>query len=444
MDYHSVVEAITHLQMFLAISTAVSTVFVFILVILFFISFLLSGAQVAYFSLTLKDINILKTKTQVSYRRIVTLLESPKSLFTVILIANTIVNILIILIANILMDEWIAQLAIPDAAGVILKIAAITLAIVLFAEILPKIWAGHRKIWFASTSSMVVELASLLFNKIGKLVVGFSNGVASLFASKKRAERNTQVDLDLLDEEDASKEEKQILRGILRFGNTTVKQTMRARLDVVGIEVTSDFGQILSLVKTLIYSRLPVYNGNLDEIVGILHTKDLLPHLKEEASFDWQSLLRPVYYVHEQKPIEELLQEFKSKRIHMAVVVDEFGGTSGIITLEDVIEEIIGDIQDEFDEDEIDNYQVDSNTFNFEGKIMIEDACKIMNVSENTFEAFRGDSDSLAGLVLELAGEFPGEGTELEAGGFIFKPLQISKNRILKIQIKIPATHENT
>lgn len=442
MDYHSVIEAITQLQTLLAVSAAASTVFIFSLAILFFVSFLLSGAQVAYFSLTLKDINILKTKTQLSYRRIVNLLESPKNLFTVIVIANTIVNIAIILIANMLLDQWVEQLDLQTGAGIAIKILIITLAIVIFAEILPKVWASHRTIWFASTSSMVVELASLLFSRIARMVVGFSNGIGSLFASPTK-EKSARIDIDLLDEEDASTEEKQILRGILRFGNTTVKQTMRARLDVVAIEVTVKFDEVLEKVKTLIYSRIPVYNGNLDEIVGILHTKDLLPHLKESSDFDWQSLLRPVYYVHEQKLIEELLQEFKTKRIHMAVVVDEFGGTSGIITLEDVIEEIIGDIRDEFDDDEASSYQVNGNTFIFEGKVMIDDASKIMGMRDGTFDELRGDSDSLAGLVLEIAGEFPGEGTELEAGGFIFKPLQIEKNRILKIQITVPDKDEN-
>lgn len=444
LDYHSVAKTITQLHSFLAITTAVSTVFIFTLVLLFFISFLLSGAQVAYFSLTLKDINILKTRTQPAYRRIVDLLQAPKNLYTSIIIANTVVNIAIILIFNMLLDEWVAQLLLPASLIVVIKILIITLAIVVFAEILPKVWASHHKIWFASTSSMVVEFTGLLFNKISRQVVTINKGIEATFAGRARNDRsNNPSDLDLLDEEDASKEEKQILRGILKFGNTTVKQTMRTRLDVVGLEITSDYTQVLSRVSSLIYSRIPVYNGNLDEIAGILHTKDLLPHLREPASFDWQSLLRPVYYVHEQKLIEELLQDFRNKRIHMAVVVDEFGGTSGIITLEDVIEEIVGEIQDEFDDEENPNYQLDTNTFVFEGKTMIDEASKIMHVPASIFDSLRGDSDSLAGLVLEIAGEFPQENTELIGAGFTFKPLQINKNRILKIQITKPEIVED-
>lgn len=444
MDYHSVVGPLTTMDTFLAITPAISTVFIFAVILLFFVSFLLSGAQVAYFSLSIKDINILKTRPQPSYRRIVNLLESPKNLFTGIVIANTIVNIAIILIANMLLDQWVYELLLPDVLITIIKIAIITIAVVVFAEILPKVWASHHKIWFASTSSMVVEFSALLFNKVSRQVVFLNNRIESAFRSQNNNdEKNAQMNIDLLDEEDASAEQKQILKGILKFGNTTVKQTMRTRLDVVGIEITCTYDLVLKKVSDMIYSRIPVYNGNLDEIVGILHTKDLLPHLKEDPDFDWQTLLRAVYYVHEQKLIEDLLQEFRNRRIHMAVVVDEFGGTSGIITLEDVIEEIVGDIQDEFDEEENMNYKIDKNNFVFEGKTMINDAFRIMHVPTSTIENIRGDSDSLAGLVLEIAGEFPQENAELPSNGFIFKPLQISKNRILKIQVTIPDSLSN-
>lgn len=437
MDYHS--GLIFYKLSLLAITPAISTVFVFALVLLLFFSFLLSGAQVAYFSLGTKDINLLKTRTQPAYRRIVTLLQSPKSLFTSLLIANTIINILIILISNMLLDEWVYQLALPEALIIVIKIAIITIVLVTLAEILPKIWASHHKIWFASTSSMVVELTTLLFGKISNQVVKTDNSITrAIIGKQKSEEREADLDIDLLSDDDASIEEKDLLKGIRKFGNTTVKQTMRTRLDVVGIEYNSGYAQVLQKAGEMIYSRIPVYKGNLDEIAGILHTKDLLPHLHESDEFEWQALLRPVYYVHEQKPIEDLLQEFRNRRNHMAVVVDEFGGTSGIITLEDVIEEIVGDIQDEFDEEENQSYKIDNNNYLFEGKIMIDDACRIMKLPANTFDELRGDSDSIAGLVLEIAGEFPDENTELKSDGFIFKPLQISKNRILKVQVTLP------
>ncbi len=422
-----------------AITPAESTVFIFILVILFFLSFLLSGAQIAFFSLSVKDINILKTRTQPSYKRIVGLLKNPKELFTAILIANTIVNISIIIIANILLDQWATALILPSYLILILKIAIIALVIVTFAEILPRVWASHHKIWFASSSSVLVELIFLVLGKISHQVVNFDNSIEELLIGKTRnEEKKSDLDIELLSEDDASNEEKQILKGIRKFGNTTVKQTMRTRLDVVGIEYTSGYHQVIEKVAKLIYSRIPVYKGSLDEIAGILHTKDLLPHLNEKEEFEWQKLLRPVFYVHEQKQIEDLLQEYRNRHMHLAVVVDEFGGTSGIITMEDVIEEIVGEIHDEFDDEEDQNIRIDNKNFVFEGKTMIEDACKIMHISTDTFDDLRGDSDSLAGLVLELAGDFPKENTEFNIKGYVIKPLLIVKNRILKIQITLP------
>lgn len=437
MDYHS--GLIIYKIALIAITPAISTIFIFALVLLLFFSFLLSGAQVAYFSLGKRDINLLKTRPQQAYQRIVTLLQSPKSLFTSMLIANTIVNILIILISNILLDEWVYQLALPETLIIIIKIVIITIVLVMLAEILPKIWASHHKIWFASTSSTVVEITTLLFGKISNQVVKTDNAITRMIIGKQKlVDRESDRDIDLLSEDDASNEEKDLLKGIRKFGNTTVKQTMRTRLDVVGIEYNSGYAEVLQRAGEMIYSRIPVYKGNLDEIAGILHTKDLLPHLHEADAFEWQNLLRPVYYVHEQKPIEDLLQEFRNRRNHMAVVVDEFGGTSGIITLEDVIEEIVGDIQDEFDEEENQNYKIDSRNFLFEGKIMIDDACRIMKLPANTFDEVRGDSDSIAGLVLEIAGEFPEANSELVSNGFTFKPLEINKNRILKVQVTLP------
>ena len=269
------------------------------------------------------------------------------------------------------------------------------------------------------------------------------NSIQSLFKHKQKEDVEHDDDINLLSDEDASTEEKNILKGIRRFGNTTVKQTMRTRLDVKGIEYKTSFPQVLKLVSELIYSRIPVYKGNLDEISGILHTKDLLPHLKADESFEWQTLIKPAHYVHEQKLIEGLLQEFRANRIHLAVVVDEFGGTSGIITLEDVIEEIVGDIQDEFDFEENQNFRLDNHNFVFEGKTMINDACRLMNITPSVFDGIRGDSDSLAGLVLEVAGDFPRQNSEISYNGFTFKPTEISKNRILKIQVTIPDETKN-
>jgi len=265
-----------------------------------------------------------------------------------------------------------------------------------------------------------------------------SDNIQKKFQSSSGMNDNTLDDaIDLLPDNEASSEEKQILKGIRKFGNTTVKQTMKTRLDVNGIERRTSFPEVIRKIREISYSRLPVYKGNLDEIVGMLHTKDVLPHINEGDNFDWHSLMRPVFYVHEQKLIEDLLQDFRNKRIHIAVVVDEFGGTSGIITLEDIMEEIIGDIQDEFDDELSGNKKIDDFNFIFEGKTMIQDVCKALNIPAHTFDLLRGESDSLGGLVLEIAGEFPKVDEEFVTQNYIFTPIEISKNRIQKVKITL-------
>ena len=444
MDYHSVIENSYQLITILAITPAATTILVFILLILFLLSFLLAGSEVAFFSLTFKDINMLKTRQQPSYKRIVNLLETPKSLLASMLIANCFVNIGIILISNSLMHEWVTTLGLNSLLEFVIKVIVVTSVLVMFGEVLPKVWATHHKIWFASTSSLIIDIFNRIFYKISIRLVNLSDKIESGFQSGSSSMDDTQLDyaIDLLPEHEASNEEKQILKGIRKFGNTTVKQTMRTRLDVSGIEMNTSFRNVINKVEEMSYSRLPVYKSNLDEIVGMLHTKDLLPHLNKEENYDWHPLMRPVFYVHEQKLIEDLLQDFRNKRIHIAVVVDEFGGTSGIITLEDIMEEIIGDIQDEFDDEHSGNKKLDDYNFIFEGKTMIQDVCRILNIPLHTFDLLRGESDSLGGLVLEIAGEFPKVNEEFITNNYIFTPLEINKNRIEKVKITIKQKEE--
>ena len=439
MDYHSVIENSYQLLTIIAITPAATTILASILVVLFVLSFLFSGSEMAFFSLTLKDINMLKTRQQPSYKRIITLLENPKILMASLLISNSFVNIGIILISNSLMNEWIKTLGLNAIIiNFLIKIVVITCTLVLFCEVLPKIWATHHKIWFASTASMTVDVFNNILFKLSKRVVSFGDSIEKTFHSRSTKMDDSQIDnaIDLLPDNKATNEEKQILKGIRKFSNTTVKQTMRPRLDVSGIEVSTSFANVIKRVKEFSYSRLPIYKSNLDEIVGILHTKDLLSHLQEEE-FDWHPLMRPVFYVHEQKLIEDLLQDFRNKRIHLAVVVDEFGGTSGIVTLEDIMEEIIGDIQDEFDDEQSINKKIDPYNYIFEGKTMINDVCKILNMPLHTFDSLRGESDSLAGLILEIAGEFPKVNEQFEINNFTFTVLEINKNRIEKVKLTL-------
>ncbi len=441
MDYHSVVGPGLNILMILwAITPAATTILIFIIFILFIISFMVAGSEVAFFSLTLKDINVLKTRQQPSFRRIVRLLEQPKTLLAAMLITNSFVNIGIILISNILIDSWMTGLNLEFWVLFLIKVVLVTFMLVLFAEVLPKVWATHHKVWFASTASLIIEIFSRLFYRLSKRLVKFSDNVERRLSSHHSVSiDNSNLDyaIDLLPEHEATIEEKQILKGIRKFGDTMVKQIMRTRMDVSGIEMKTYFNEVIKKVEELHYSRLPVYKNNLDEIAGMLHTKDLLPHLNKPDDFDWHSLIRVPHFVHEQKLIEDLLQEFRSKRNHFAVVVDEFGGTSGIVTLEDIMEEIIGDIKDEFDDEESGNKKIDDHNYIFEGKTMINDVCKAMNLPVDTFESVRGDSDSLAGLLLEIAGEFPQVNETLVKGDFTFIPLEINKNRIDKVKIII-------
>ena len=438
MDYHSAHEFFTfHL---LAITPAATTVLIFLVVILFMLSFLLAGSEIAFFSLTFKDIKMLRTKKQPAYRRIVSLLDQPKTLLASMLIGNSFVNIGIILISNILIDSWIGPLHLTFWPIFLIKVGSVTFLLLLFGEVLPKVWATHHKIWFAATASLIVEIFRSIFHSFSKRMVRYSDKVEKKFSSENSSTLDrTHLDyaIDLLPEHEATSEEKSILKGIRKFGDTTVKQVMLTRLDVSGIDVNSSFADAIKKVEELHYSRLPVYKNSLDEVVGMLHTKDILPYLNEPADFDWHTLLRQPYFVHEQKLIEDLLQEFRNRRMHFAVVVDEFGGTSGIVTLEDVMEEIIGDINDEFDDEESKNKKIDEHNYIFEGRTMINDVCKAIGFPPDTFDTLRGESDSLAGLVLEIAGEFPQVNEEVISGNFIFIPLEINKNRIDKIKLTI-------
>lgn len=447
MDYHSAIVALTSFPLiYLAITPAATAILIFTALILVLISFLVAGSEVAFFSLTYKDINMLKTKRRPSYRRIVTLLETPKTLLASMLITNSFVNIGIILISNLLMQNWMDALQMHFVIEFIIKVVVVASLMVLFCEVLPKVWAAHHNIWFASSASLIIEIFNSIFYRASSRLVKLSDKIESRFHSGSSGMDNKQLDyaIDLLPDHEATSEEKQILKGIRKFGNTTVKQIMRTRLDVCGIDYNCSFKDVITKVEEMHYSRLPVFKNNLDEIVGILHTKDLLPFLNEQPAYDWHSLMRPVFYVHEQKLIEDLLQEFRTKRMHFAVVVDEFGGTSGIVTLEDIMEEIIGDIHDEFDDEISGNKKIDDYNYIFEGKTMINDVCKALHLPTETFDKVRGDSDSLAGLVLEIAGEFPEINEDVVSGNFTFVPLEINKNRIEKVKITIkPVEDEN-
>jgi putative hemolysin len=316
----------------------------------------------------------------------------------------------------------------------------IAFILVFFCRILPKVWATQNNLRVAYDCSYVIEGIHLVLVRISRRMVAVADVIgARLGATRSRIASLQELNqaIDVTTDEETSIEEKNILKGIVKFGNISVKQIMRARLDVSGIDYNSSFHELLKKVEELHYSRLPVYKSSLDEVVGVLNTKDLQAHMQQPTDFDWHVLLRQPFFVPETKLIEDLLKDFQAKRIHFAVVVDEFGGTSGIVTMEDILEEIIGEIKDEFDEEEGNIRKLDENTFVFEGKTTLNDACKAMKLPPNTFDGVRGDSESMAGLVLELSGEFPSPNTVVTVGDFEFTVLEAYKNRIMEVKVAI-------
>ena len=417
------------------------TVFLVGLLIAFILlSFAIAGNEAALFSLSKKDLDILRTKQNESAKRIVRLLTTPKQLYATLLIAGTFINICSILLCNYLLITLFPSLLGTGSLAILLRILLIALLVFFCTRILPKIWATQHNLRFAHDWSIVADgLHHALKNLSARLVQ-----LADQIARTTGADRSQEISLQELDEaidiktdEEASPEEKSIMKGVVKFGNIAVKQIMRSRLDVSGVEWNTSFPQLVERVKELHYSRLPVYKGSLDEVVGILYTKDLIPHLNAPENFDWHTLLRSPYFVPEPKLIEDLLKVFQQRRIHFAIVVDEFGGTSGIVTMEDILEEVIGDIRDEFDEEEVEGQQLDASTYIFEGKIMLTDLCRAMRLPLDTFDQVKGESDSLAGLLLEQVGALPVKDQVVICGDFEFKVLEIQQNRIQRVQVSI-------
>ena len=431
----------------MAANTQGTAILVITLIILLVVSFTISGAEVALFSLENKDVNMLKTKQHPAARRIVNLLEEPKEVYASLLIASTFINICVIVLSNFLINQNLPYGTIHFFGKpydfifeLLMRVVIIAFTLIFIGKFLPKVWAAQNNLRFAYGSAYAIEVLHLVLRRISKWVVSLADGIGKRVGANKSGSMTMQeLDeaIDIKTDEEASPEEKNIMKGIVKFGNISVRQIMRSRLDVNGIEYNCSFGDLVRRVEELHYSRLPVYKGSLDEVVGIINTKDLIAFLNEAENYDWHSLMRQPYFVPESKLIEDLLKDFQQKRIHFAVVVDEFGGTCGIVTMEDILEEIIGDIKDEFDEEETGNRKLDDNNYIFEGKTMLHDMCKIMRLPMDTFEQVRGESESLAGLVLELAGEFPAINSVIPCGDFDFIVTETDSNRIQQVKVTI-------
>jgi len=421
------------------IPPAVITTMVIILLLLLVLSFMITGAEASFFTLSAKDISFIKTKQNFNSKHIIELLQQPKSLLVTLHISSTLINIAIIIFCNFLADmlfgdKMIFLLVLP------IKVIVIATILILFTEFLPKIWASTNDLRFVYSAAFFVNVLHQIFGQVSRGILKYTDGIErSLGGGNSSNMSMEELDqaINLTTPKDATEEEKNMLKGIVKFGNITVRQVMKTRLDVQGIDDNSNFSEVLQKVEALGYSRYPVYKESLDQIIGILQTKDLIPHIHENQDFDWHTLLRQPLFVHEHKLIEDLLKELQVKRIHFAIVVDEFGGTEGIITLEDIMEEVIGDIQDEFDEEDSIGKKLDEDNYLFEGKAPIIEVCRFIDISPLTFDKFRGDSETIAGLFLEITGEIPMVNNEITIENYTLTVLELEKNRIKKLKFTV-------
>lgn len=408
------------------------------LVVLLFLSALVSGSEVAFFSFSSTDVAECRKNQQPQDARILQLLENPKKLLATILILNNFLNIAFVTLSTYLTWRIIGS---KTTEGVVVTALTflVTFAIVFFGEVVPKVYASQNNLKFARHTSGLLAWGDTIFSPLAWVLMSISNVI------EKRVERKgyqITVDhlnhaLDITTSENTSEEEKGILKGIVNFGQLSVKQVMRSRMDITAFDIEYDFHELMDRVNKSGYSRVPVYHETIDQLEGVLYVKDLLPYLNEGDDFKWQSLLRPAFFVPENKKIDSLLKDFQLKRIHIAIVVDEYGGTSGLITLEDIIEEIVGEINDEFDDDDIAYNKLDDSTYIFEGKTSLNDFCKIIGEDPAIFEDIKGESESLGGLLLELNTKLPRAGERIYYDKFVFTVVSADMKRIKRIRVLI-------
>ena len=403
-----------------------------------------SGSEIAFFSLSPNDINELEESSSERDQLILSLREDSERTLATILITNNLVNVTIIMLCNYFFDHVVHFGNAVWLQFVVITVL-LTFLLLLFGEIMPKVYCGQHALAVCRTFCGTISFLSKLFRPLSGILLR-----SGILAGKVVQKENHVLSVDDLEQaleltdEDELKDEKNMLEGIVRFGDETAKEVMTSRQDIVDLDFRSKFPDVIQCIVENNYSRIPVYQDSIDNIRGILYIKDLLPHLSKPATFRWQSLIRPPYFVPETKKIDELLREFQENKVHIAIVVDEFGGTSGLITMEDILEEIVGEINDEYDEEEKTYVRINANTYVFEGKTLLSDFFKILDLDDETFEEVGGDADSLAGLLLEIKGDFPELHERIDFGNFTFEVTELDEHRISKIKVVVhhPATAE--
>lgn len=407
------------------------------IVFLFIISALISGSEMAFFSLTplqISDIRALKTNGS---KNIIKLIEKPKLLLATILVANNFVNIAIIVISTYITSYYTSTLNAPLTV-LFVQVALVTLLLLLLGEIIPKIFGQRYALPFSQFMAAPMMFFRTIFYPLSVLFVKSTSLIDNRIKTKgidiTPEDFSEAIELSTY-HESTTDEERKMLKGIAKFSEIDVREIMKSRLDVVAIDEETSFGALLGVIRETGYSRIPVYKETFDNVSGILYVKDLLAHLGQDEKFAWQQLLRPPFYVPENKKIDDLLKEFQERKIHLAIVVDEYGGTSGIVTLEDIIEEIVGEINDEFDTDEAAYTKTDENTYFFEAKTLLNDFCKILEMDDDIFEDVRGEAESLAGLILELAGKIPQKNEQLSIKHLTFIIDAVDRRRIKRVKV---------
>lgn len=409
------------------------------ILVLLIISGLVSGSEVAFFSLKPDDLDRCRQSKNRNDQLIIELLSRPRHLLATILILNNTVNVGVVTISTFLMWEF-AGTRTPEEIVVAAVTFTITFFLTFFGEIVPKVYATKHNLSFARSLSGAWKILEIVCVPVSIPLIKMSSIVEKQVEKKGYQttvnELNQALELATSTDE-TSDEEKEILKGIVNFGTLSVRQVMRSRIDIAAVNADWNFHELMKFVNQSGFSRMPVYNESLDKVQGLLYIKDLLPFLDQDAAFAWQKLLRSAYFIPENKKVDSLLKDFQEKRIHMAVVVDEYGGTSGLITLEDVIEEIIGEINDEFDEAGLTYQKIDEQTYIFEGKVSIHDFCKALEVDSTTFDQVKGDSESLGGVILEINRGFPKANAKIEYNQFQFTIEAVDKKRIKRIKVEI-------
>lgn len=409
-----------------------------LLFILLACSALISGAEVALFSLNRTDIEEGLAQKSKPIQTVAKLLERPKKLLATILIANNFINIAIVILFDNLGHFLFGNIT-TEWLKLIIEIGLVTFLILLFGEILPKIYASRNNVKFASFMAYPLRTIDFIFSPLSLPMRSLTLKIQQNFGKQKS---NLSVDqlsqaLELTSDDDTTQEEQKILKGIVSFGNTDTKQVMKPRIDIFALNEEARFSEILPMIVENGYSRIPVYEDNIDLIKGILYVKDLLPYL-DRTQFDWTTLLRKPFFVPENKKLDDLMVEFQEKKVHLAMVVDEYGGISGLVSLEDIIEEIVGDISDEFDDEDLVYSKLDDKNYVFEGKTPLKDFYKIINLQEHAvFEAKKGEAETLAGFVLEISGGFPKPNSKINFENYVFTIESLDKKRIQRIKVTL-------